>query len=241
MTRNRYYLSQQSGESPTREPTVARPRMFERRPVMTRSIRFSALRLTLVLLLPLFVCSCVILSLHPFAGSGDKIFKEELLGKWENEAEAIAMTFDATLQADKKKGYWVLYSNKGKSANLEAALTEIKGTCFMDYVARPKFQTKFERFSYGIHMIAGHALWRLTMSGNHLEISGLSYDWFEDRIKKKELSGLRYEILQDDRIVLTSPTKELRSFIAKHKDEKGLFREPLVLVKSGVTKPSKTR
>ena len=208
---------------------------------MKQSIRFSALRLPLILLLPLFVCSCVILSLHPFAGSEDKIFKEELLGKWENKAEAIAMTFDATLQADKKKGYMVLYSDSGKSAKFEAALTEIEGTWFMDYVARPKFRTKFERFSCGIHMIAGHALWRLTMSGNRLEISSLSYDWFENRIKKKELRGLQYEILQDDRIVLTSPTKELREFIAKNKKEKGLFRKPLVLVKSRVRKRSKTK
>jgi hypothetical protein len=215
--------------------------MEARRYVMIRSIRFSALRLLLIVLLPIFACSCVILSLHPFADSGDKTFKEELLGKWENEAETITITFDATLQADKKKGYWVLYSENGKSAKFEAALTEIEGTRFMDYVARPRFRTKFERFSYGIHMIAGHALWRLTMSGNRLEISGLSYDWFEDRIKKKELSGLQYEILQDDRIVLTSPTKELRRFIAKHKNVKGLFRKPLVLVKSRVSKRLKTK
>jgi len=108
-------------------------------------------------------------------------------------------------------------------------MTKIGGDLYLDFVA---FQTEdkkallaeknvFERSNLSAHSFA-----KMTFVDERLNLEMFDGEVVEDLIKNRKVR-LRHEIIgDDDQILLTASTKELRSFIEKYGDDSDLFDDP---------------
>jgi hypothetical protein len=66
----------------------------------------------------------------------------------------------------------------------------------------------------GSFVIPVHALLRLRLEGDRLELTPLSYDWFFDRVRAaKPVEGLAVSLDQKENVLMTSQTDAIRRWL----------------------------
>ena len=143
-------------------------------------------------------------SVNPLLTPDDWVFDPTLLGVWECADDCGQWTFEK----DGDKGYELTIVEDEAQARLDARLGQLDGEFFLqtwpdDLNLKPGI--------VAVHVVPHYAFSRVRRSGAGIELAGMSSDWLADAIEANEVS-IAHRLLEDDFVVLTAATAELRRF-----------------------------
>ncbi len=186
-------------------------------------------RLAAAALLLLFVATqpaCWVYSANSLAESDDQVtFDSNLLGSWVQPdtgcSVRIARFFEERFYRldyaapPTKKGDGCLL-DPGHSASFEARLVEIGDNRFLDVLPADR-QTQH-------HAMSLHSFYRLRVDSTALVLTPLKRDWVHSQVAGERL-GLSGRALaaDDDSVVLTSSTHQLRDFLRDYGNSTDAF------------------
>ena len=108
----------------------------------------------------------------------------------------------------------------------EGVVTRIGNDYLLDLV--PLFPNTSDGKMLKESSFTPHSLYKLAFSNDTLRASELNYHWFYDHIIKNK-RPLPY-VWNDNTMMLTMPTEDLRHLIEQHHNEPGFFQDDIVLV-----------
>lgn len=175
----------------------------------------------LAVLLPL--SGCWVFSVYPLAGPDDELVFDKLLaGNWWNAQNKCTIAFTRLpderiyhvvymTAKDASEGCWL---GSGETASFEGKVVEIGGARFLDVVPtdvplRP-------------HMVLAHSFYRLKFDVNTLSLTPLHYERVEGLMQEEKLRGV---MRNDNIMVLTANTKELREFFRQNVANPGVWND----------------
>ena len=113
-------------------------------------------------------------------------------------------------------------------------MTKIGGDIYLDFVTyrtANKVALLEEKNVFARSNISAHSFAKMTFDDGNLNLQMFDGEFIEDLIKNRKVR-LRHEVIgDDDQILLTASTNELRSFIEKYGDDSDLFDDPQVFTK----------
>lgn len=146
---------------------------------------------------------CLVLSLNPAYGDDSITWEPDLLGSWQNAEDNASIA----IERGEWRSYKVRYVHPSETGDLTAYLTAIGDERYLDLMpARGEDRGSF--------LIPVHAVLRVRLQGDQLELSPLSYDWFADRLREgRGIVGLRVLQDQKENALIVSPTGQLRTWL----------------------------
>jgi hypothetical protein len=168
-----------------------------------RSIRRLLAVSTLSVSATLAAPGCLVLSLNPGYDDGSLEWEAELVGRWQSVDDNVSVE----IERDEWRSYRIHYVHPIESGDLTGYLMSIGSARYLDVApARGRDPGSF--------LIPVHALLRVTLEGDRLEVTPLSYDWFRDRLRSpKKIAGLSATLDQKENALITSPTAGLRTWL----------------------------
>jgi hypothetical protein len=184
--------------------------------------RENSVRRVLLLMAALaFTPGCLVLALHPAYDDDSLGWDADLIGNWQDADDNV------TLQIERAewKSYRVRYVHPIEAGDVTAYLTQIGNDRYLDVMpARGEDRGSF--------LIPVHAVVRLQLEGDRLELTPLSYDWFFDRLRaSREIIGLNAALDQKGNALLSSPTARLRSWLRAQPVAGPMFGAPARFVR----------
>jgi hypothetical protein len=165
-------------------------------------------------------CGCLVVSLQPFYEQGTIQFEERLLGTWLNAEDGVTVN----VSRGPWNSYKVVYQEGTRDSVFTAYHTRIGGASFLDLCAETGVETSPV-------LVPAHSLFRIEVADKSLKVSGLSYDWFMSATERNSLVALSYGVDANRNLVLTSPTRTVREWVAAHLKQGEVFGEPVTLTR----------
>ena len=164
---------------------------------------------------------CLVLSVQPAYEEDAIVFEPTLVGKWQNVDD------NATVEIERGewRSYKLHYEHPIEKGDLTGYLTSIGEERYLDVMpARGEDRGSF--------LIPVHALLRVRLQGDKLELTPLSYDWFFDRVR----SGTAVQTLtltqdQKENVLITSLPARLRAWLRQQPLEGPMFGAPATFVR----------
>lgn len=197
--------------------------------------------------------SCTIQSLHPIYDEESLIFKQELIGVWE-DGEGGIYYLESTFQNKEKpldninlkqEGYLLkIYIKEGGSSWIERrvdgdSLNWIKMRLHIVEIQETVFWNLFPQKNYednvsGVlteNLLPVHIFGKVEIEDNELKIYSFKLEWLGDLFQKNQVRIPHENVITPNgsTVVLTASTKELQKFVVKYQNETKAFEEPLVL------------
>ena len=170
--------------------------------------------ITLLLLILVLFPGCLVTSLHPLGGEEDIVFDENLIGTWiDDDGDGWAFS------KGEKNTYKLIIFDKENEVEFNAKLVKLGDKLFLD-ICPERLDTKS---IYDILMLPTHTFMKFSLEDSELSLGLNEPKWFNDRIEQNKDIGIQYTISDDDIVILTAPTEELRAFYLKHADENDFF------------------
>jgi len=166
-------------------------------------------------LLAMSLSGCFLQSLHPLYTDEEVVFEEKLIGKWSENGDYIL---------EFKKGEEKAYKMRvfdDKEGRFEAHLVELKGMMFLDVYPDGETMEGVQGL-YKMHLLPVHTFLRVDQIEPKLQLRTLDYEKVSEMLKK-DPNLLKHEVLEEDHIVLTAPTKRLQEFMVKYANAEGVF------------------
>jgi len=186
-----------------------------------------------VVLATLLFQGCWVYSAYPLAETeADQVFDRNLLATWAQE-EGCTL---AISRVGEDRNYHVFYAapreqksggcllDEGQSASFLGSLVELNGVRFLDLYPADREDTH--------HSMALHSFYKIAVSGRTLTIMPVNRDWLKEQMDSGLLpiaARLRTGGEGDD-LVLTSPTRELRSYLESNASNDSLFPQAKKIV-----------
>ena len=187
--------------------------------------------------LAVLLCGCVP-SVHPLFTENEQISDANLVGIW-----SPADSNDTWIFKPEKKGYEGIYIENNKNiSNFNVRLGKLGDNMFLD--TYPQKTNLAENDFYKAHLLCTHSFLRVELSKDSLKLRVMNPDSV-DKLLKSDPNIIKYERLEDGKVVLTASTKELQDFMLKYGvDEKyGLFEKAVEagkLCRIKANEPNKT-
>ena len=163
--------------------------------------------------LALLLTACVP-SLNPYFEEDDVITDAGLAGIWISPGGDESMTFEPQ---EGEVAYSVVHrDDDGDPGPLVVHLFAIGDTRFLDFY--PEESDLSANDFYDFHLIPAHTVMRASRKDDVLELSFLDIEWVGDFMEANP-DALQHVELEDDAVVLTGPSSELRAFLANHHTE----------------------
>jgi hypothetical protein len=164
---------------------------------------------------------CLVLSLHPAYDDDSLTWDPALLGTWQDADD------NASLQIERGdwKSYKIHYTHPIETGVVTGYLTAIGEDRYLDVMpARGEDR--------GAFMIPAHAILRLHVSDNRLELTPLSYDWFFDRLRERAgFPGISVAMDQKENALITSASPALREWIKRQPRDGKMFGASAVFIR----------
>lgn len=173
--------------------------------------------MTLFLLL-LFGAGGCILSLHSPFRPEDLQFDSALVGKW--LGQDMVWTFTAL---DKKNGRHILKTELREQppGEFNASLGVINSRQFLEILPTRPDAIHVKTFLGG-HFVPMRSFWKVTLAGDALTLTPLSWEWLEEMRKQGKITLAQAETA-DGLCFLTATTEELRQFLVEFGGDNGAF------------------
>jgi hypothetical protein len=177
-----------------------------------------ALALTLAVLA---APGCLVVSLHPSYDADSLAWDPALLGAWENAEDRASLQIE---RAD-WKSYRIKYVYPIETGELTGYLTAVGDDLFLDVMpARGDDRGSF--------LVPVHALLRVRLTDDRLELTPLSYDWFFDHARYgRKIPGLAVTLDQKENALIVSPTSALRNWVRGQVATGPMFGAPAAFVR----------
>jgi hypothetical protein len=177
-------------------------------------------RTTLVLSLLAFVAclssGCLVLSVHPAYDDSSIGWDPNLVGNW------IDADDNTTLHIERSewKSYRIHYAHPSETGDLTGYLTFIGDDRYLDVMpARGEDRGSF--------LIPVHAVLRVRLDGDRLELTALSYDWFFDRLRAgRPIAGISAALDQKQNALIISPVDRWRDWLRVQSVDSPAFGAP---------------
>jgi hypothetical protein len=156
---------------------------------------------------------CLVLALNPVY-EGEQIgWEPALVGSWQNTDDKASMD----IERGEWKSYKVHYVHPIETGDLTAYLTTIGDVRYLDVMP-------VRGEDRGSFLIPAHAVLRVTLEDNRLELTPLSYDWFFDRVRAgRGVAGLLVAMDQKENAVIMSPGARLRDWLRTQPPDGEMF------------------
>ena len=199
---------------------------------------WAALGTVLILIL---ATGCFVRSLHPLYTEQDIVFEPGLVGRWNDDDEAVW----AFSRGDGDNYDLIITDDEGNRDPFVAYLVRIEGNLFLDLLPGT---TKLEGTEfYKSLFLPVHTFCHIKQIEPTLQMRAPDLDWLE-KLLEENPKAIRHEKIQNEftgppapeaedpenvsrgkiqyEIILTAPTKDLQSFLIEHLHDKDAFGEP---------------
>jgi len=178
-------------------------------------------RLLLLALAVTLAPGCLVLSLNPAYDEDTIGWDPALLGTWQDADDKSSIE----IERGEWKSYRIKYVHPIETGTLTGYLTAVGDDRFLDVMpARGEDRGSF--------LIPAHAVLRVRMDGNRLELTPLSYDWMNERLRAAtpipELSAV---LDQKDNALVISTTAAVRGWLRKQPRDGPMFGAPAVFTR----------
>ncbi len=161
------------------------------------------------------------LSLNPAYDDDSLVWDPALVGTWQNSEDGASLEIDR----GEWRSYKIRYVYPIEAGELTGYLTEVSNQRFLDIMP-------VRGEDHGSFLIPVHAVFRVRVEGDRLELSPLSYDWFLDRLRAaKPVAGLNVVTDQKENAVIVSPTPRLRVWLRAQPAAGPVFGPPATFTK----------
>jgi hypothetical protein len=159
---------------------------------------------------------CWTLSIHPLYLESDLVVDPGLEGIWGDPESPEGETWQFVRETETSYRLVIREANDllvdpRKHGVFEARLVRLGDRLFLDLFPETP-ETVNEYFES--HVIPAHSFSRLVLEGHVLRLAPLSPEWLKENLRSGAIE-LAHET-QDDEIVLTASTEELRAFALEH-------------------------
>lgn len=146
---------------------------------------------------------CLVLSLQPAYDDETIAWDPALVGAWVAPDDRVTMD----VERGEWRSYRITYVHPIETATVTGYLTAIGDAHYLDVMPARGADP-------GSFLVPVHALVRVDLDADRLELTPLSYDWFADRLRRRqpvgELSAVKD---QKENALIVSPTARLRSWL----------------------------
>ncbi|PKP35674.1 MAG: hypothetical protein CVU00_01215 [Bacteroidetes bacterium HGW-Bacteroidetes-17] len=186
----------------------------------------------ITIVIVLFLSGCI-QSLHPLYFKKDRITLDILEGKWLSESND---TWEFKKVKD-EPSYILKYTESKKEgeqkpqpsiAFFEANVIKLEGNYFIDLYPADNEQLDDLTTLLSVHLVLAHTFLKLKIENNQLHVYQMNPDWLDNLFKENKIR-ISHEVVDENKIILTSSTKELQKFIIKYADSEGAFHKPEIL------------
>jgi len=178
-------------------------------------------RLLIALLALALGPACLVLTVHPAYDDDTLTWEPGLVGNWQNTDDKSFMV----IERDEWKSYKIHYVHPIEKGDLTGYLTILGDSRYLDVIP-VRGQDR------GAFLIPVHAVVRVTLDENRLELTPLSYDWFYDRLKSRaRIPGLEVILDQKQNALVGSSTRALRDWIRRQPADGRMFGAPAVFAR----------
>lgn len=162
-------------------------------------------RVVLLLLTLATAPACLVVTMFPAYDEQSLAWNDALPGTWQSTDDETVII----VARDEWRSYRIEYRHPIETGTLTGYLTTVGDTLLMDVMpARGEDR--------GAFVLPVHALMRIVVTADELQVTPLSYDTFLDRARKRvSVPGLAVVIDQKQNVVVTSPTAGLRRWLAR--------------------------
>jgi hypothetical protein len=176
-------------------------------------------RLKTALLVTLLSCAssgCLVLSLNAGYDDSSLGWDPDILGSWHDTDDKSSVQIDR----GEWKSYRIHYVHPIETGDLTGYLTIVGDERYLDLMpARGEDRGSF--------LVPVHALLRVRLEGDRLELTPLSYDWFFDRLRNgREIPGLSVAVDQKENALIVSPVGRLRDWLRVQPIDGPMFGAP---------------
>ena len=162
-------------------------------------------RVVLLLLTIATAPACLVVTMHPAYDEQSLAWNDALPGTWQSTDDETVIT----VARDEWRSYRIEYRHPIETGALTGYLTTVGDALLMD-VMPARGQDR------GAFVLPVHAVLRIAVTGDELQVTPLSYDTLLDRARKRlTIPGLAFVLDQKQNLVITSPTAELRRWLAR--------------------------
>ena len=157
-------------------------------------------------------------SIQPFLTADEGVVVPELAGQWIETEGDHPDILELTPAVSKSPDTWTLrLEEKGDEppAVLEVRLGRMGDHLVWDMTVP---EDKNASTLVAVHRLPLHSLARLSLDGDRLSVAYLDPEWFSKRAKEGALDVAHLEI-EEDSLLLTAPTDELRDAVLAHWEE----------------------
>lgn len=162
------------------------------------------MRRVLVLFLALLSApGCLVLSLHPAYDDDSIGWEPELIGTWQDADDNSSMI----VERREWKSYRIQYAHPIEKGVLTGYVTAIADDYYLDVMpARGE--------DHGSFLMPVHACLRMSLEGDRLELTPISYDALADRLRAGgKVVGFDAAFDGKDNVLIISPTERLRAWL----------------------------
>lgn len=179
---------------------------------MKRSIWF-------ILLIGLFLSSCVVLSFHPLYSPDTIAFRPEMVGTWQIDDDE---TWEFTALEGELPSYYLTHISDEDTAFYNVHLVQLEEYYFLDITPDISEATQILSYPYPLH-----SFYKLEFLPNGtMTIYIFDSDYLKELFEQRKIR-IKHEYSEDNETyVLTAPTNELQAFILKYADDPKAFIEP---------------
>lgn len=164
---------------------------------------------------------CLVVSLRPSYDDDSLTWDPAMLGNWESAEDR------ASLQIERGdwKSYRIKYVYPIETGELTGYMTGIGDDRFLDVMpARGEDRGSF--------LVPVHAILRVRLGDDRLELTPLAYDWFFDHVRsERKIPGLDVTLDQKENALIVSPTAALRNWMRSQVATGPMFGAPAVFVR----------
>lgn len=179
-------------------------------------------RLVLLVLAVTFAPGCLVVSLRPVYQDDTIGWDATLLGSWQDADDKSSIE----IERGEWKSYRIKYVHPIETGTLTGYLTAIGDDKFLDVMpARGEDRGSF--------LIPVHAVLRLRLEGDRLELTPLSYDWMNERLRAgTRIAGLNVVLDQKENALVVSSTATLRGWLRKQLKDGPVFGASTVFTRA---------
>jgi hypothetical protein len=165
----------------------------------------------LALALPL-TPGCLVVSVHPTQDRESLVFDPALLGVWQDAEDNAALR----IERGEWQSYRIRYDLPIESGEVTGHLSAIGKARYLDLMPA-KGQ------DHGAFLVPVHVTLRVELDTDRLVVTGLSYDWFLEQLRKKGVPGLSVVLDDKENALIVSPTSAVRSWLGRQPPDGQMF------------------
>ena len=164
---------------------------------------------------------CLVLSLAPLYDSESMGYDARLIGSWIDQDDNASMEVGRA----EWQSYRINYVHPIETGDLTGYLTALGEDRYLDLMPG-------RGADRGAFLVPVHVLLRMRLEEDRLELTPLSYDWFADRLRRRQtIPGLAVAFDQKDNALIVSPTAAMRTWLRAQPASGAMFGAPTVFVR----------